>query len=116
MSEQFPLYPDLPEVGEEQAVALIEAFKVKLAEAATEAIGDLYTDIVPHIESDAWGNFRNDLMAGLCDYGNRKHMAEYDFKKIRRAIFEEFHDEIIDDLNADMVKEIKELKEQLARA
>lgn len=53
MSEQYPLYPTLPEPGAQEAQELIERFKQQLKTAAEFAIADLYTDILPHIESDA---------------------------------------------------------------
>ncbi|MDD3927130.1 MAG: hypothetical protein PHT33_10795, partial [bacterium] len=59
------------------------------------------------------GNFRNELLSGLQNYGNRKIQAQYDFGRIRKAIFEEFRDEIIADLNQDLLQEIEDLKGQL---
>jgi hypothetical protein len=41
--------------------------------------------------------------------------ASYDFAKIRRAIFEEYRDEIVSDLNQDLLAEIERLKDQLER-
>jgi len=115
MSEQFPLYPELPEGGAEEAVKLIESFKTQLKKAADNVISDLYVDILPYIETDAWTNFRNVLMDGFSNYGNRKIQSDYDFAKIRKAIFTEFHDEIIEDLNQDMVEEIASLKKDIER-
>jgi hypothetical protein len=37
----------------------------------------------------------------------------YDFKKIRKAIFDEYRDQIIPDLNADLLEEIESLKQQI---
>ena len=115
MSEEYPLYPELSDQGRTDAIALIEAFKKSMAKVADDALSDLYCDVLPHIETDAWTNFKNMLLDGLCDYGNRKKYP-YDFKKIRTAIFEQFREEIIADLNQDMVEEIASLKEQLKRA
>lgn len=109
----LPLYPKLREGGEEEAVVLVEWFKAKLVKAAEEAIANLYTDLVPHIESDAWTNFRNDLMDGLKNYRNRKVQGSHNFKEIRQAILREYYDEIVMDLNQDLVKEVADLKRQL---
>ena len=108
-----PLFPELSEGGAEEARALIDRFKVALKAAADEAIDGLYCDIVPHIESDSWTNYRNDLMDGFRNYDNRKVQNPSDFKEIRQQIYKDFRDEIIDDLNQDMVKEIEGLKDQL---
>jgi hypothetical protein len=115
MSTEYPLYPELSEEGAKEAQALIASFTVALRKAADEAISDLYANILPYIESDSWTNFRNDLMDGLQNYDNKRIQGEYDFRKIRQAILKNHREEIINDLNQDMVKEIEDLKEQLAR-
>lgn len=107
--EEFPLYPQLPKSGEEEAIRLIEQFKINLKKAAEEAISDLYVDIMPHIESDTWGNYRQFIVDGLSNYQN-KIKSPYDYKKIRQVIYEEHKEEIIKDLNQDLLEEIKELK------
>jgi hypothetical protein len=109
----YPLYPELPKNGQLEAQALVGRFKDELIKAAEQAIGELYCDIVPHIESDSWTNYRNHLMDGLRNYSNRKIQGEYDFKKIRQSIYEEFREEIIEDLNQDNLKKIEELEKQI---
>jgi len=113
MSDEFPLYPELPEAGAEEVQRLVEKFKGQLKRAAEEVIGELYCDVAVHIESDSWTNFRNALMDGFRNYHTRTIQAPYDFKDIRQAILREFRDEIIEDLNQDMLEEIETLKEQL---
>jgi hypothetical protein len=113
MSNEYPLYPELPEGGAEEAQELIEKFKKQLAKVVEDVIGDMYVDIVPHIESDAWTNYRNDLLAGLTNYRNRKIQGDYDFTRIRRSMYEEYRDEIIEDLNQDLLKENESLKKQI---
>ena len=114
MSKEYPLYPELSEEGEKEAQTLIDKFKEELKKVADEAIGDLYCDIACHISSDSWSNYRNEMMAGFRNYDNRKVQGEYDFKEIRQAILKEHRDDIIEDLNQDMLKEIERLKEQIA--
>jgi len=114
-ADEYPLFPELSEAAREEAVQLIESFKEKLKKVAEEIIGDLYCDILPYIESDSWTNFRNDLLDGFLNYNNRKIQGEYDFAKIRRAIFEEYRNEIIKDLNQDLLKENEELKKEVKR-
>ena len=52
-------------------------------------------------------------MDGFRNYDNRMVMGEHDFKNIRAAIYKEYRDEIIVDLNQDMVEEIEALKNQI---
>ena len=111
--KEYPLFPELSEVAHKEALDLIEKFKAALKQAANEVIGDLYCYIMPYIESDSWHNFRNQLLDGFLDYRNGKIQEEYDFKKIRRKIFEEFKDEIIADLNKDLLEENEELKKEI---
>ena len=115
MSERYPLYPSLAPEAQAEAQALIDEFKAKLLKLCTETLGQLYCDVSAYIESDHWTNFRNDLLDGLQNYGNRKVQAEYDFAKIRRAIFEAYRDEIVVDLNADLLAEVAELKATIER-
>jgi len=113
MKDEYPLYPELPEAGKVEAQKLIDDFKGKLKKAADEAIADMYCDVAVFIESDSWSNYRNKMMDGFRDYGNRKIQGDYDFKEIRKAIYKEFREDIIEDLNQDMVDEIASLKKQL---
>lgn len=110
---EYPLYPELQEGGAEEAQALVNRFKEDLKKAADEVIGSLYCDVAPNIESDSWTNYRNQMMEGFRNYGNRRTQGDYDFKAIRQEIYKEFRDEIIIDLNQDMVKEIEDLHEQV---
>ena len=110
---EYPLYPELSEEGQKEAVALIEDFKAKLKKAADETIGELYCNVMPYIETDSWTNFRNELMAGFRDYGNRKIQGEYDFKQIRAAIFNDFREEIMAEMPEELREENARLRDQL---
>ena len=113
--KEYPLYPRLAPEAEIEAQALMEGFKAKMLALCKETLGQLYCDVSAYIESDHWTNYRNDLLAGLQNYGNRKVQASYDFAKIRRAIFEAYRAEIVDDLNQDLLKEVDDLKKTLAQ-
>lgn len=117
MKNEFPLFPELQEGGAEEAQELIDKFrnmlKIEAANVMSLVMDEFYYNIVPHIESDAWTNYRNDLMNGLKNYRNRKIQGEFDFKEIRQSIFREFKDEIIKDLNQDHLESIESLKKQL---
>lgn len=107
---EFPLYPELSEIGKQESQNLIDQFKEKLKKVADEVIGDLYIDIPCYIESDSWSNFRNQIMNGFKNYDNKLKQNEFDFKEIRQQIFKEFREDIIKDLNSDLVKENETLK------
>jgi hypothetical protein len=105
-------FPTLPKQGEDEAIRLIELFKTRLKVAADEVIGDLYSDIMPHIETDSWFNFQNDILSGLKDYSDRKVRTRYDFKQIRKQILKEYRVELIEDLNQDHLEAIEKLKKE----
>jgi len=117
MSDNFPLYPDLSEEGQREAQEILNKFITKIKkimhDVVEESVDEFYSDIIPHIESDSWINFRNDLMDGFKNYNNRKFQGEYDFKQIRQEFYKEFKDDIIKDLNQDNLEEIEKLKEQI---
>lgn len=115
VSPEYPLYPSLSEAGKNAAEAIIEVFRGKLSKAAEEAIAGLYYDLPSFIESDSWTNFRNHLVAGLKNYSNRKIQGEYDFAKIRAAIYEQFREEITADIQADIIKEFQSTRPRGAR-
>ena len=87
MSNEYPLYPTLSEPGKEEAQKLIDQFKVDLTNAADEVLGKMYCDVIPHIESDSWTNYRNAMMDGFRNYDNRMVQGEHDFKDIRAEIY-----------------------------
>lgn len=113
MSKEYPLFPELPEAGAQAAQALIDRFKEQMRKAADEVLGDLYINIVPHIESDSWTNYRNAMMEGFRNYSNRLVQGEHDFKAIRAEIFKDFREDIIKDLDQDNLKKIESLEHEI---
>lgn len=111
--EKYPLYPSLTEEGHQECQRLIDAFKEDLKKAANNVISDLYCDAADFIESDSWGNFRNTIMDGFRNYANRKLQNRWDFAEIRAEIFKQFHNEIIQELNQDLVEQNEKLKERI---
>lgn len=112
---RYPLYPQLSEEGHLEAQRIIDIFKERLKKLCEETLGNLYTDVLFHIESDSWHNFRDAIVSGLRDYGNRKFQAEYDFKQIREKIYAEFRADIIKDLDQDNLEKIKNLEDEVKR-
>ena len=113
MSDENQLYPKLSETAQAEAQALIEQFKAQMLRVCEETLSTLYTDVAVWIESDSWGNFRNQVVAGMKGYGEPKIREAYDFVKIRQAILKEHRADIIEDLNQDMVQEIAALKKRI---
>lgn len=107
MNDRFPLYPHLSEKGMEEAQHLIDACVAQALVQLKQGIDEVYTDIVPHIESDSWINFRNDLMAGFRNYGNRRIQAAYDFKSIREEIYRDFKSEIESEIRCERITELE---------
>lgn len=77
-------------------------------------LNNIYTDVVPWVESDSWSNYRNSIINSLTDYSslsrNEKH--SHIWKTIRKKILDENREEIINDLNQDFLEEIEELKKE----
>ena len=113
MSVEYPLYPELTEEGKKEADLWLQKFRDKMKKVADEVVSDTYCSCVGYIESDSWSNFRNEILDGFKNYGNRKIQAEYDFATIRSEIYKQFRDEIIVDLNQDLVKENEALKKRI---
>jgi hypothetical protein len=113
MADEYPLYPKLSEEGFKEAELLFEDFRNKLKGIAEDVCSHLYTDIMPYIETDSWTNFRNELLAGFSNYGNRKIQGKYDFDKIRRAIFDQFRDEIMLEMPEELKAENQRLQEEI---
>jgi type III secretory pathway component EscR len=111
MSKEYPLYPELSEEGKKEADLWLQSFRDKMKEIAEETLSEVYGSCVEYIESDSWSNFRNEMLEGFKNYKNRKIQAEFDFAEIRKQIYKEYRDEIIQDLNQDLVKSNKELEE-----
>lgn len=116
MENKYPLYPPLSDEAQKEAVALIEDFKKKIEDVANETISTLYTDILPYIESDAWDNYRSQLMQGFMDWNNSKIQGKYDFKQIRHAIFKQFREEIMKEMPEELVAENESLRLRLELA
>lgn len=113
--EQEPenqLYPTLTEDGKKESELLMQRFEKELNDHAVRIIRnittDFYSGISYNVESDHWQNFRQKIVNGICDYRNSEKFP-YDFKRIRKAIYEEHKEAINNDLNQDHLKEIERL-------
>ena len=113
MSNEYPLYPRLTEEGEKEAQRIMDSFKPRIKSLVDELMGDLYCEVAHHIESDAWTNYKNDMLDGFKGYKENCDKHPRDFKELRQAIYSNNKEEIIRDLNKDLVNENKGLQEHI---
>lgn len=108
-------FSELSEAGKAEAVEIIEKFKKHIKSAIVgaveETLDEVYRDVVPYIETDAWSNFRSDVVNEICGYHHNGLMRQYDFVLLRQSILENHRDEIVQHLNQDLLKEVEELKQ-----
>jgi hypothetical protein len=109
-------FPELSEQGNQDALHLVERFKSKLQTVAEEMIGELYCNLIPHIETDAWTNYREECRLALqkeyCQSETASSEQAWAFY-VRKAIFVQFREELEKGIIADQVKEIARLREML---
>lgn len=91
-----------------------EQAKKVLDDLLDDYLGKVYVELLPEIESDSWGNYRNKIMDGFKNYDNRLIQNRHDFKEIRQQIYKDFREDIIKDLDQDNVEKIAELEKQIA--
>lgn len=106
------LYPELSDEGKVEAQRIVDTFKAGLSRLCEETIGDFYCEVANYAETDAWDNVRSHLLEGLRGYKSSKYGP---WNEIRKSIYRNHREEIINDLNQDLVKEIETLKAQIAR-
>jgi hypothetical protein len=107
--------PILSEQGKKEGEKLIESFKEKMKDACEEILGEVYVDLMPHIESDSWLNYRNDMRSEL----EREYFKNDDWLKseeiwacnLRKAFYKQFKNELIDARVKDLEKEVAKYKE-----
>lgn len=104
------------EILAQEAEIYIEQFKVKMKRIADETLSQLYINLVHHIETDAWQNYRNDLRSVLSSQYARDEWLRDDHvwaREFRARIVQEHRDALIDGLNQDLEKQVKHLQEKL---
>src|SRR5690606_16898039 len=107
---------ELSERGHQDALHLIERFKTKLSKAAQETISDLYTGILPHIEMDAWINYREHLRLEVQNKYVSKEIGNPDSswaEAIRESIFVHYRKELEVGIIADLTKKVNHLEQML---
>ena len=109
-------FPELSEQGKEQAQALVDKFKKRMTSVANEVLGNLYTDVLIYIETDAWTNYRENIRVAMENKYRQNETATSEdawARSIREAIYVQFKDELEKGIIADLNKRIKFLEECL---
>lgn len=94
-----------------EATLAIEGFKSQMKDIAEQAIGNLYVNVIPYLETDAWTNYRESLRLDL-EHEYKFSTFRQDWAtNFRRAVFVENRDEMADLISADILKRIKHLED-----
>lgn len=98
---------------QKEAQEFIDKFKVRMKLIADETLSELYANVGPHIETDQWTNYREQLRLEL------EHEYKYSkFKQpwatnFRRAVFVENREEISALIAKDILERNKFLEDRL---
>ena len=97
---------------EKEAQQWLDVFAAKMKYIATEIIGEIEASTVPHIESDAWVNYRESLRLELeNEYKYSRFKNEWAIN-FRRAVFGENREELSKLIADDLIKRNKELEDR----
>lgn len=96
---------------QQEAQVFIDKFRAKFKDIAEEELGNIYTQIMPYIETDTWTNYREALRIELeHEYKYTKFKDEW-ATNFRRAVFVENRVEIAKLIEQDILKRIKHLED-----
>lgn len=98
---------------QKDAQEFMDSFRTKMKAIADETLGELYVNILPYIETDAWTNYREALRIELAHEYKYKTFKEPWAVNLRRAIFVENRDELTDLINKDLLKRVKDLEDRV---
>lgn len=108
----------LAEAAEKQAHQILNRFASKMRDLAEEIIGDVEVQTIPHIETDAWMNYRSNLRSELqrvcMDEAKQIRTSEQAWaKNIRDAIYKENVEEIRNTVIKDLETQVANLKNHI---
>lgn len=110
-------FPELTDQGKEEAAKVLKGLEESFYKAAENAISKLYCDYLPHIETDAWQNYRNAVERQL---GSeiQKHLTSTATWAVnmRKIIYEQHRDELEKGIIADLERRIEELENDVKEA
>jgi len=114
------LTEEVAKACEEEGERLIESFKLNIKKSIEQILDGVYVDLMPHILSDAWLNYRNVLRHELEReyFSSTKWIKSEELwaKGVRKALYKEYSKELTDARVKDLEETIKVLKEDLTRA
>lgn len=89
----------------------IDKFRLRMKDVVDEIFGELYVNVIPYIETDAWTNYREALRIELeHEYKYTKFKDDW-ATNFRRAVFVENREEISKLIEQDILKRIKHLED-----
>lgn len=98
---------------EKDGAEYLNKFALRMKELAAEIIGDIEVKTLPHIETDAWTNYREALRTDLeHEYKYSQFKSEWAVN-FRRVVFKENRDEISKLISDDILKRIKVLEDRV---
>ena len=103
MSKQDKFIADRLEQTEKLLDRFRDSLRADIDNFADQALSEVYCNLAPYLETDAWVNLRKEVMADICDYKGGG------FEALRMSFLEEHYDRIIKDINTDHLTEIDRL-------
>jgi hypothetical protein len=96
---------------EKEGAEYLSLFATKMRDLAAEIIGEIEVKTLPHIETDAWTNYREALRLELEREYKYSHFKKEWATEFRRAVFVENREEISKLISEDILKRIKHLED-----
>jgi hypothetical protein len=94
-----------------EAQSYIDKFRSQMTKIAEECLGEIYTQVLPYIETDTWTNYREALRIELQHEYKFSNFKQPWATAFRRAVFVENREEISGLIEADILKRIKHLED-----
>lgn len=91
--------------------AFIDRFRAKMEKIAEETLGQIYSNVMPYIETDTWTNYREELRLELEHEYKYSKFKETWASNFRRAVFVENREEISKLISQDILNRIKHLED-----
>ena len=105
-------YPELSEQGKQNTAQIIDKFKKQLEELMNDTLYSFTCNIANEITNDdSWINVRQKTKDALCAYMGTENYGGVNWERVRKIIFEENRDAIVNDLIEDKQREIDRLNE-----
>jgi hypothetical protein len=107
-------YPELSEIGKENTKRILEKFKSDLSVLFNETLFSFTSNLANEIvDDDSWVDIREKTRDALCGYPSQGQYSSVNWEKIRKKIFEENREDIVNDIILDKEKEIERLKSSI---